>query len=50
VDEEHRVHLKPPTIDSLFAAAAAQHVLSMVTRNTRDFAALDLDVSNPWIN
>jgi len=39
-----------PAIDSLLAATAAQHGLSMVTRNTRDFAALDLDVSNPWIN
>jgi len=35
-------------IDSLLAATAAQHGLSMVTRNTRDFADLGLDVINPW--
>ena len=37
-----------PAIDSLLGATAAQHGLSMVTRNTRDFAALGLDVINPW--
>jgi toxin FitB len=37
-----------PAIDSLLAATAAQHGLSMVTRNTRDFADLGLDVINPW--
>ena len=39
-----------PAIDSLLAATAAQHGLRMVTRNTRDFAALGLDVINPWSN
>ena len=39
-----------PAIDSLLAATAAQNGLSMVTRNTRDFAALGLDVINPWSN
>ena len=39
-----------PAIDSLLAATAAQHGLSLVTRNTRDFAALGLDVINPWSN
>ena len=37
-----------PAIDSLLGATAAQHGLSMVTRNERDFAALGLDVINPW--
>ena len=37
-----------PAIDSLLGATAAQHGLSMVTRNTRDFADLGLDVINPW--
>ena len=37
-------------IDSLMGAAAAQHGLSMVTRNARDFADLGLDVINPWTN
>jgi predicted nucleic acid-binding protein len=36
-------------IDSLLAASAAQHGLSMVTRNSRDFAGLGLDVINPWV-
>ncbi len=38
-----------PAIDSLLAASAAQHGLSMVTRNSRDFAGLGLDVINPWV-
>ena len=37
-------------IDSLLGATAAQHGLSMVTRNGRDFADLGLDVINPWTN
>ena len=37
-----------PAIDSLLGATAAQHGLSMVTRNSRDFAGLGLDVINPW--
>ncbi len=37
-----------PAIDSLLGATAAQHGLSMVTRNSRDFADLGLDVTNPW--
>jgi predicted nucleic acid-binding protein len=39
-----------PAIDSLLGATAAQHGLSMVTRNERDFAGLGLDVINPWIS
>ena len=38
-----------PAIDSLLAASAAQHGMSMVTRNSRDFADLGLDVINPWV-
>ena len=37
-----------PAVDSLLAATAAQNGLRMVTRNTRDFAGLGLDVINPW--
>ena len=37
-----------PAIDSLLGATAAQHGLSIVTRNGRDFADLGLDVINPW--
>lgn len=39
-----------PVIDNLLGATAAQHGLSMITRNGRDLAALDLDVINPWGN
>jgi len=39
-----------PAIDSLLAATAAHHGLSLVTRNGRDFADLGLDVINPWID
>ncbi len=37
-----------PAIDSLLGATAVQHGLSMVTRNTRDFDGLGVDVVNPW--
>ena len=37
-----------PAIDSLLGATAAQHGLSLVTRNKQDFAGLGLDVINPW--
>ena len=37
-----------PAIDSLLGATAAHHGLSIVTRNTRDFTDMGLDVINPW--
>lgn len=37
-----------PAIDSLIGATAAHHGLSLVTRNTRDYVGLGLDVVNPW--
>ncbi len=37
-----------PAIDSLLGATAAQHGLSLVTRNLRDFADMGLNVINPW--
>ncbi|MDH4482867.1 MAG: type II toxin-antitoxin system VapC family toxin [Rhodoferax sp.] len=37
-----------PAIDSLLGATAAQHGLSMVTRNGKDFSDMGLDVINPW--
>ena len=39
-----------PVIDSLLGATAAQHGLSMVTRNGRDFRDLGLDVIDPWLH
>ncbi|MFU8832135.1 MAG: type II toxin-antitoxin system VapC family toxin [Wenzhouxiangella sp.] len=38
----------PPVIDSLLAATAMEHRLSLVTRNERDFESLGVEVINPW--
>jgi predicted nucleic acid-binding protein len=35
-------------IDSLLGATAAHHGLTMVTRNSKDFDNLGLEVLNPW--
>ena len=37
-----------PVIDTLLAATASIHGLTMVTRNTRDFHDLGVSVLNPW--
>ena len=37
-----------PAIDSLIAATALTHGLSLVTRTVRDFNYPELDVINPW--
>ena len=37
-----------PVIDSLIAATALEHHLTLVTRNERDFATLEVRVVNPW--
>ena len=37
-----------PAIDSLLAATALVHGLSVVTRNAKDFEGLGLTVINPW--
>ena len=37
-----------PAIDSLLAATAAHHGLSLVSRNTRDFASFGVEIINPW--
>lgn len=39
-----------PAIDGLLAATALQHRMGLVTRNTRDFEGLGLDVVNPWVS
>lgn len=37
-----------PAIDSLLAATALQHNLTLVTRNVKDFAGMGVDLINPW--
>lgn len=37
-----------PVIDGLLAATALQHNLTLVTRNVKDFAGLDVQTANPW--
>jgi predicted nucleic acid-binding protein len=37
-----------PAIDSLLAATAVEHDLTLVTRNVRDFAGLGTRVIDPW--
>ncbi len=37
-----------PVIDGLLAATALQHGLTLVTRNTQDFAGLGVQIINPW--
>lgn len=39
---------KIPAIDSLIAATAAHHGLSLATRNVRDFKQTGLAIVNPW--
>lgn len=38
-----------PIIDSLITATAQQHELTLVTRNTSDFEAADIALTNPWL-
>lgn len=37
-----------PAIDSLIAATALHHDLTLVTRNVNDFHGIDLPMINPW--
>src|ERR1039458_5842236 len=37
-----------PTVDSLIAATALAHDLTIVTRNVRDFESTDAGTFNPW--
>ena len=37
-----------PAIDGLLAATALQHDLTLVTRNIKDFAGLEVRLINPW--
>ena len=41
--------LRPlPVIDSLLAATAIEHGLTLATRNTKDFAGLQISIVNPF--
>lgn len=35
--------------DGMIAATALEHGLTVVTRNTKDFDALGVDLINPWL-
>ena len=37
-----------PTVDSLIAATALAHDLTIVTRNTKDFEGVGATTLNPW--
>lgn len=37
-----------PRVDMLLAATARVHELTLVTRNIRDYAGLDINLHNPW--
>ncbi len=39
-----------PAIDSLLAATASAHNLTLVTRNTKDLSGLEVSMLNPWPN
>ena len=39
-----------PAIDSLLAATALEHDLVLVSRNTKDFSGLPVEVFNPWLS
>jgi hypothetical protein len=38
----------PPILDAFMAATALVHQLTLVTRNERDLAGLDVPIINPW--
>jgi toxin FitB len=38
----------PPVLDAFMAATALVHEMTLVTRNERDLAALDVTLMNPW--
>jgi predicted nucleic acid-binding protein len=40
--------VKPPAVDSMIAAIAIEHDLTLVTRNIQDFQFAEVAVLNPW--
>jgi len=45
---EYRATLGIPLADSLIAATAKVHDLTLATRNTADFQATNIPIVNPW--
>lgn len=43
-----QMHRDRPIMDTLLGATAVANGLIMVTRNTRDFVSMDVEVLNPW--
>jgi toxin FitB len=43
-----RQGLSVGVVDRYLAAAARVHAMAIVTRNTKDFRALDVNLVNPW--
>ncbi|MGA0333732.1 MAG: type II toxin-antitoxin system VapC family toxin [Kiritimatiellia bacterium] len=39
-----------PYRDGLLAATASRHGFTLVTRNIKDFAQMDLELLNPWVD
>jgi hypothetical protein len=39
-----------PVVDTLIAATALRHGLTLVTRNTRDFEAVGVPLLDPWLS
>lgn len=46
--KSERLGRKLPVIDSLIAATAINHQLTLVTRNESDFSSIDVPLYNPW--
>jgi len=43
-----RARHNAPVVDTLLAATARVHELTLVTRNARDFRGLEVEVVNPF--
>ncbi len=48
IAQARRQGLTLDSSDGLIAATAIEHGLTLVTRNVKDFAGLDLSTLNPW--
>jgi predicted nucleic acid-binding protein len=48
VDEGRKTGRTFSQPDLIIAATALEHGLTLVTRNVKDFAGLDVPILNPW--